>query len=126
MRRGKLFIFKFIGTVNLLFKYILRALEKLFLFSAKNINFNFHFRTMGVRKCSVINCENNSNSEGVHLFTTRKADILVRWRAANQVVGWRNVKSLTVCSDHFLESDLTFNKDRVRLKPSAVPSIFKR
>ena len=81
---------------------------------------------MGVTRCSVINCENNAKSEGVHLFKTRKADILVRWRAANQVVGWRNVKTLSVCSDHFLESDLTFNKDRVRLKPSAVPSIFKR
>ena len=81
---------------------------------------------MGVTKCSVNNCENNDKSEGVHLFKTRNEEILVRWRAANQVVGWRNVKTLSVCSDHFLESDLSFNKDRVRLKPLAVPSIFKR
>ena len=56
---------------------------------------------MGVTRCSVINCENNAKSEGVHLFKTRKADILVRWRAVNQVVGWRNVKTISLLRSFF-------------------------
>ena len=81
---------------------------------------------MGRKKCSVINCNNKSGSKNVHFFTTSSKELEKKWLAANPV-GWRDVQTFYVCSDHFLEENVRVGAARTKLVPAdAIPCIFSR